>query len=274
MQSATVFAGQIASACASVSSCPAAATRPLPRRGFFSDPARGGNGLAGFTYGDNANPVVGAIWYTGDRSYLSDWYTLAGPLRGGLMESPLFRTRNNQPSGFAPVTTEIGRTWLATVDARTQLFAWDFGGGQRGAELLSNTAGTLPYASPDHTNAWIQTGQSGWGLAVEGLQLGDGPLEFFGVYLFDAAGQSRWLTGTSRSASSGSVELASQRTHCPGCPFYPDYASLATPGGTLNRSYTSRIRATMGTSITLPAPLSGTWNRTNVEIQAFGDNNP
>lgn len=273
MQPATVFAAQVAPSCAPVSTCPAA-TRPLPRRGFFSDPARGGNGLAVFTYGDNANPVVGAIWYTGDRSYLSDWYTLAGPLRGGLMESPLFRTRNNQPSGFAPVTTEIGRTWLATVDARTQLFAWDFGGGQRGAELLSSTAGTLPYASPDHTNAWIQTGQSGWGLAVEGLQLGDGPLEFFGVYLFDAAGQSRWLTGTSRSASSGSLELASQRTHCPGCPFYTDYASLATPAGTLTRSYSSRTRATMSSSVTLPAPLSGTWNRSNVEIQAFGDNNP
>lgn len=274
MQSATVFAGQIASACASVSSCPAAATRPLPRRGFFSDPARGGNGLAVFTYGDSANPVVGAIWYTGDRSYLSDWYTLAGPLRGGLMEAPLFRTRNNQPSGFAPVTTEIGRTWLATVDARTQLFAWDFGDGQRGAELLNSTAGTLPYASPDHTNAWIQTGQSGWGLGVEGLQLGDGPLEFYGVYVFDASGQSRWLTGTSRSASSGVIELSSQRTHCPGCPFYPDYATLATSGGTLTRTYSSRIRAQMSTTITLPAPLSGTWNRTNVEIQAFGDNNP
>lgn len=274
MQPRTIYATQVASNCSAVSSCPAVDGRPQPRRGFFSDPARGGNGLAVYTYGDGANPVVGAIWYTGDRSYLSDWYTLSSPLRTGLMESALFRTRNGQPNGFAPVTTAIGRTWLASVDARTQLYAWDFGGGDQGAELLSSTAGTLPYANPDHTHAWVQTGQSGWGLAVESLQLADGPLEFFGVYLFDAGGQSRWLTGTSRSTAGGSIELLNQRTHCPGCPFYPDYATLATPGGTLARSYTNRIRAQMSTAITLPAPLSGAWNRNNVEIQAFGETNP
>lgn len=274
MQPATVLSAQLASNCATVSSCPATAARPLPRRGFFSDSARGGNGLAVYTYGDSANPVVGAIWYTGDTGYLSDWYNLAGPLRGGLLESPLFRTRNAQPSAFAPVTTSIGRTWLASIDERTQLFAWEFGDGRRGAELLRSTSGTLPYASPDHTNAWVQTGQGGWGLAIEGLQLTDGPFEFNGVYLFDALGQSRWLTGTVRDASSGTVELASQRIHCPGCPFYPDYATQAQPAGTLSRTYSSRIRALMSSSIVLPGPLSGTWNRTNVEIQAFGESNP
>ena len=274
MQPSTVFAGQVASNCAAVSSCPAAAARPLPRRGFFNDPARGGNGLALFTYGDAANPVLGAIWYTGDRSYLSDWYTFAGPLRGGLMASPLSRTRNTQPSGFAPSSSEVGRSWVASVDERTQLFAWDFGNGQRGAELLNTTAGTLPYAATNRTNAWIQTGQTGWGMGIESLQLADGPFEFNGVYLFDANGQARWLTGTTRETSSGSVQLTSQPTHCPGCPFYADNAALAQPAGTLTRSYSSRTRATLSSSITLPAPLSGTWNRSNVEIQAFGDNNP
>ncbi|SDD65541.1 trypsin-like serine peptidase [Aquimonas voraii] len=274
MQPSTVFAGQLASNCAAVSSCPAAASRPLPRRGFFNDPARDGNGLALFNYGDAANPVLGAIWYTGDRSYLSDWYTFAGPLRGGLMEASLARTRNTQPSGFAPVTSEIGRSWLASVDARTQLFAWDFGNGERGAELLSTTAGTLPYASTNHTNAWIQSGQSGWGLGIESVQLPDRALEFHGVYLFDANGQSRWLTGDSSDLNGGAVQLRSQPTHCPGCPFYADNAALAQPAGTLTRNYVNRIRATMSTSITLPAPLSGTWNRSNVEITAFGESNP
>ncbi len=117
-------------------------------------------------------------------------------------------------------------------------------------------------------------------MGIESLQLTDVQLEFFGVYLFDGAGQPRWLTGTNRSPSSGNVsnsgnvELASQPTHCPGCPFYADNAALAQPAGTLTRSYSSRTRATLSSSITLPAPLSGTWNRSNVEIQAFGDNNP
>ena len=274
MQPSTVFAGQLAANCAAVSSCPAAASRPLPRRGFFNDPARDGNGLALFTYGDAANPVLGAIWYTGDRSYLSDWYTFAGPLRGGLMEASLARTRNTQPSGFAPEISEVGRSWVASVDARTQLLAWDFGNGQRGAELLSTTAGTLPYAAANRTNAWIQTGQSGWGLGIESLQLADGPFEFNGVYLFDSSGQSRWLTGTTRDNNSGSVQLTSQPTHCPGCPFHADNAARAVPAGMLTRTYVNRIRATMSTSITLPAPLSGTWNRSNVEITAFGESNP
>ena len=146
--------------------------------------------------------------------------------------------------------------------------------GQRGAELLNTTAGTLPYAATNRTNAWIQTGQTGWGMGIESLQLADGPFEFNGVYLFDANGQARWLTGTTRETTSGSVQLSSQPTHCPGCPFYADNAALAQPAGTLTRSYSSRTRATLSSSINLPAPLSGTWNRSNVEIQAFGDNNP
>jgi len=265
-----VFSGALPGTCTAISSCAAASAPEPPRRGFFSDPARGGNGLALFQYGSTANPVTGAIWYTGDQSYLSDWYTFAGASRSGLVETQIFRSRNLAPGGFQPESVAVGRAWVASIDARTQMFAWDFGGTQRGAELIGSTAGSLPFASPDHTNAWIQSGQSGWGLGIEGVQLSDGPLEFFGVYLFDASGLSRWLTGTSRSASAGAIELQSQRVHCPGCPYYPDYASLAQPAGTLDRTYDSRIRARMSTSISLPAPLSGSWNRSNVTLEAFG----
>ena len=267
----TLLTSQIAAGCSTVSSCPAPASRPAPRRGFFNDPARGGNGLATFLYGDSASPVVGAIWYTGDRSYSSDWYTFAGAWRGGLVEAELFRSRNLQPSGFQPETVATGRAWLATLDSQTQLYAWDFGGGRRGAELMSSTAANLPFSSPDHTNAWIQNGQSGWGIAVESLQLGSGPLEFYGVYLYDSSGASRWLTGTSNSLTGGSLELSSQRIQCPGCPFYPDYASRAQPAGTLQRDYVSRVQMRTSTTITLPAPLSGSWNRSNVTFQAFGE---
>jgi lysyl endopeptidase len=270
MEPSRVFSGQLAAGCSAVSTCPAQSAPAQPRRGFFNDPARPGNGLAVFQYGDPANPVTGAIWYTGDDAYLSDWYTFAGAWRSGLVDSSLFRSRNLQPTGFQPESSPIGRTWLASIDARTQLFAWDFGGGRRGAELMSTTAGSLPFASPDHTNAWIQSGQAGWGLGIEGVQLSDGPLEFFGVYLYDANGVSRWLSGTSRSTASGRVDLLSQRVHCPGCPFYPDYDSLAQAAGFLDRNYTSRIRAQMSTSINLPAPLSGSWNRSTVVLEAFG----
>jgi hypothetical protein len=45
-------------------------------------------------------------------------------------------------------------------------------------------------------------------------------------------------------------------------------------GGTLQRTYSTRLRAQMSTTINLPAPLSGSWNRSNVTIQAFGDDRP
>lgn len=274
MQPAGVLRMSLGSSCSVVNSCAAPAPRALPRRGFFSDSARGGNGLASFLYGDAGNPVLGAIWYTGDRDYRSDWYTFAGPWRSGLLETQVFRSRNLNPQGFQPVSTPIGRVWLGSVDARTQVFAWDFGNGQRGAELLTSTAGAAPYASPDHTNAWVQTGQTGWGLAAEGVQLGDGPLEFFGVYLYDAEGRSRWVTGTSRSTGNGSLELQSQRTHCPGCPFYPDYLGLSQAAGSLERIYSSRTRARINLNVQLPAPLSGSWSRSDTAIEAFGDSNP
>jgi lysyl endopeptidase len=275
MQPARAYTGQTASSCAAVSTCPAANPPQAPRRGFFNDPNRGGNGIATYLYGSAENPVIGAIWYTGDRSHLSDWYTFSGAYNSGLVESSVFISRNRgAPSGFLPETTPAGSIWLASVDSRTQLLAWDFGSGRSGAELMASTAGSLPYANPDHTNAWIQDGQEGWGLGIEGVQLADGPLEFFGVYFYDASGLPRWLSGTSRSATGGSVDLMNQRAQCPGCPFYPDAAAGATAVGTLQRTYSTRLRAQMSTTINLPAPLSGSWNRSNVTIQAFGDDRP
>jgi hypothetical protein len=270
-----IYSGQVATSCGAVSGCPAAAPPALPRRGFFNDPSRDGNGLAAFVYGDAQSPAIGAIWYTGTTSYLSDWYTFAGQWNRGLVEGTLFASRNRgAPSGFQPESTPTGQVWLSSIDARTLLYAWDFGGGRRGAELMTSTAGNQPFAAADHTNAWIQDGQSGWGIGVESLQLGDAPLEFFGVYLYDGNGLPRWLTGTSRSTSGGAVDLVSQRAHCPGCPIYPDAGAGAVAGGTLQRTYSTRLRAQMSTTINLPAPLSGSWNRSNVTIQAFGDDRP
>lgn len=261
---------RIPEACQASSSCAAAPARALPRDGFFSEPSRPGNGLASFRYGSAADPVLGLIWYTADASHSSDWYTFAGPARRGLLEADLVRTRNQGPA-FSPQSSPAGRAWLGAIDAQTQLFAWRFDDGRRGIELLRSTAAGLPYAQPNHTNAWIQPGQEGWGLAIEGILTPAGPLEFVGTYVFDTSGQSRWATGTSNSTSGGPVPLSVQRPHCPGCPFYLDWESRAQPAGNLQRTYSSCTRAQFSSSITLPTPLSGSWNRNTTEIQAFGD---
>ncbi|MCG6117880.1 MAG: hypothetical protein MEQ07_06765 [Aquimonas sp.] len=261
---------RIAEACQAATSCSAPAARALPRVGFFSEPARPGNGLAAFTYGSASDPVLGAIWYTADALHSSDWYTFAGPARRGLLETELIRTRNLGPA-FSPQSTPTGRAWLGSIDAQTQLFAWRFDDGRRGIERLRSTAAGLSYAQPNHTNAWIQPGQEGWGLAIEGIVTPGGPLEFFGAYVFDSSGQSRWATGTSNTTSSGSVALTAQRAHCPGCPFYADWDTRGQPAGSLQRSYTSCTRAQFSSTISLPAPLSGSWNRSTTEIQALGD---
>lgn len=269
-----LMATSIPTSCERVQSCPVSLpSRPL-RKGFFSDPARSGNGLAAFVYEHERSAALGAIWYTADPNHLSDWFTLSGPWRSGSAELDVFHTRNETPAAFQPVTESVGRAWWASVDADSHLFAWEFEDGRRGAEFVRSASDGQAPPSPDRTNAWIPVGQSGWGLALQSLQFSSGTFEFTGIYLFDASGRPRWLVGSGGGESPGLVQLTQQRVHCPGCLSYSDYGVLARPAGTLQREFSSRTRATLSTTITLPAPLSGTWNRTNVEIQAFGESNP
>ena len=264
-----ILAGSVAAgSCSVVNNCPANVTSLTARQGFYNDFARTGSGLASFQYG----AAQGAIWYTALADHTPTWYIASGPISDNLGRLTLSRFTNaGAPSGFNPQGVSAGQAWWAIVDADTQFFAWQFNDGRRGAELMDNTASAFTVGNPNHTQAWYNASEDGWGLGIESLSL---PLEFFAVYLYDSAGNARWLSGASDTLGNGTVSVSAQRPHCPGCLRYVDWDTRALPAGTLSRTYNGNTQATLNTAITLPAPLSGVWNRSNLTITTLGNPTP
>lgn len=271
-----LFDGAVAASCSRVSSCPAS-TPPVasPRRGLYFNGSRPGNGLNGYFYDvGNNQQFFGGLWYTALGDASSAWYLVAGGVDAQAGEVPLVRVRNSAaPGGFATQSEIVGRAWIAQLDQDSLMLAWRFSDGRVGAERMDATPG-LAFAADNHTQAWFNPAEDGWGVAIESLDLGSSNFEFFAAYVFDAAGAPRWVVGDKPSASSGTVNLFDYRTHCPACPWYTDSQDSPKSAGSLNIQYSARNRATLSTGISLPAPLSGSWTRSPISIQPIADPQP
>ena len=253
-------------ACQVASNCPAQVTTIPVRPGLYSNPQRPGNGIAHFVYG----PVYGSAWYTALADRTPTWYTLTGDYADNLASAPVERFFNAAaPGGFDPQHANAGRAWTAQLDSDSVLYAWALNDGKVGMELMD--AFPLPFSNPNHSQVWYTTAESGWGLAIESLNTGgNSALEFIGAYVYDSQGIARWMIGDSTSLTGGTVPLVLHRPHCAGCPWFADWDSQGASAGSLSRTYTGPTNATLNTSITLPAPLSGSWTRSNVNITTIG----
>ena len=86
------------------------------------------------------------------------------------------------------------------------------------------------------------------------------------IYLYDTAGNPRWVTGDG--------PLDSHRPHCPGCPYYPDWNARKQSAGNAVLDWDGAAKGRINTTITLPQPLQGTWNRSNVPVIPIGEVRP
>lgn len=254
------------SACQVSNNCAAQVANFSVRPGLYSNPQRPGNGIAHFVYG----AVYGSAWYTALPDRTPTWFTLTGDSADHFSSAPVVRFFNAAaPGGFNPLNDTQGRAWTAQVDNDSVLYGWRLGDGRSGLELMD--AVPLPFATPNHSQVWFAPSESGWGLAIEGLATGPGSaLEFIGAYVYDSNGVARWMVGDSTSTTGGNVALTLHRPHCPACPWFGDWESQGASAGSLNRTYTGPTSGTLSTSINLPAPLSGTWIRTNLPITTIG----
>ncbi len=272
----TVLDSSVAASCNTVTSCPAlAAPVASPRRGLYFNGSRPGNGLNGYFYDiGNSQQFFGGLWYTALGDASSAWYLVAGAVNAQAGEVPLTRVSNAAaPSGFATQSEVVGRAWVAQLDADSLMLAWQFDDGRQGAERMDATQG-LPFANPNHTQAWFNPAEDGWGVAIESLDIGASDFEFFASYIFDANGAPRWVVGDKSNASSGTVNLFDYSAHCPACPWYADSQDAPKAAGSLNIQYSANNRATLSTSINLPAPLNGSWTRNQISIQPIADPQP
>jgi lysyl endopeptidase len=253
--------------CQTSNACPVAIPAIATRPGFYFSGARSGNGLANFVYGE----VYGGVWYSALPDRSPTWYILNGDYKDHLGVMPILRFRNSAaPGGFAPLSDAVGRAWVAQIDADSLMYAWTIDGGKSGAELLDATP--LPFTNPNHSQTWYATSESGWGLSIESLLLAPNSfLEFIVGYIYDGAGTARWVLGTSDSITGGALNVSTYAPHCPACPRFNDWeAASQRAAGSMSRTYTGPVGATFNSTITLPAPLSGSWNRTNLPLTTIG----
>lgn len=272
-----VLQTSVAANCTVSSACAPFDLSAPPRRGLYFNGARPGNGMNGYFYDiAGTDRFFAGLWYTAGADRNSTWYLAAGEVKGYGGELPLSVVRNNAtPPGVSTSETRVGRAWVGQIDADSLLFAWQFDDGRSGIERMDTVTQGFPASNSNHTQAWYNPGESGWGVAIESLDLGGGQFfEFFADYIFDAAGNPRWVVGDKNSVTSGTAALLDVKTFCPACAFFPDYNDFNTGAGSMNIQYSSRTSATLSTSILLPAPLSGSWNRTNLPFQALAEPTP
>lgn len=254
-----VLNANIGTTCTVVNNCPVTINPIATREGLYFNQKRPGNGLAAYSYGGG--------WYTADAERKPTWYQLSGSYVDNLMRMPLRQTFNSGTSTNVAVgLVERGSVWMARVDPARLLFAWQFADGRNGAEIMSASLAPAPRPTVNHTETWFSLNESGWGLALESVSTGGSTLEGHGVFIYDGAGKPRWVLGTGNGSNGTAVNLFAYRPHCPGCPWLPNWAATQAPAGTLTPTWAGETGGTVNTAITLPAPLQGTWNRTNLPI--------
>ncbi len=266
-----VFDGSVAASCQPTSCVSIGTPPPNPARSFrpglYFNPQRPGNGVINFVYRPSPNSdngTFGGAWYTALRDRTPIWYSLQGGLKGTGGMVPITRFRNTAaPNGFVTASELAGSAWVAQIDREAMLFAWQLASGDTGIERLAATP--LPFGNPNHTQTWFNASEPGWGLAIESLNAG-GPFEFVGAFVYDASGAPRWAVGDITSSTGGTVPLIGHRPHCPGCPWITNWTADGQSAGSLQLGYGSRSSGTLSTSISLPGPYVGSWNRNAVPI--------
>lgn len=271
----TVFTGTVGGeACGVVDSCPAQIPARTERQGLYYNASRGGNGVSALLYGAAGGPrILGGAWFTGDANRRPTWYLLQGPYQDNLGVANILRFTNTAaPSGFqvSPASV-VGKAWLSYTANDRVMMAWELDNGRAGAELME----TLPLAPVNRSQAYYNPSQSGWGQVVDTASLPNGSVQEFTVnYIYDAQGQPVWTLGVVANPPDTATTFGQSawRVHCPACPQLTDWGTgpFTLNAGSLIRSWGAPGYGTLSTSIQMPAPLSGSWNRSNLPVQALG----
>jgi lysyl endopeptidase len=261
----------VAAGCQPTSACLPPISDPPPplrvRPGMYFDPRRDGNGIyTVLPRIDHERTIFGGLWYTGGRDHTPTWYEASGEVHALAGEVAVVSYRKLPSEPFPPVRSRAGRAWVGFAADNSLLLAWDIAGHGSGAERMQRVA--LPFAQPNHSTAWFNPGEDGWGLGIESLDLGvGGELEFIAAYLYDDSGAPRWLAGDRPTVTGGTFAMRGFSPHCPACPRYADVQSRVSNAGPLRIDYTGPLSGLLSSELTLPAPWVGSWLRTNLPIQ-------
>jgi hypothetical protein len=253
-----------------------AAALPARRDGAFTNFSRLGSGMAAFNYINGNLWTFGGGWFTATRDHRPTWYTVQGDFGDRRLSSQaevqIFRFRQTSSAPFAVENTLAGSGQITYITPSDFVFTWTLDGVPAGERMV--LAYTGPRGAPERTGSWFNPGESGWGVLLEDAAPLPGlPVDQVVVnYLYDAAGRPTWTLGTVSGVNGGTAQHNAFFTHCPGCPALIN--APAVPAGTTSIGFSSLTSGTYNTSINLPAPLSGTWVRSNLPLQMLSPPQP
>jgi hypothetical protein len=236
---------------------------PTAVNGMYFNPNRSGNGQNIFNIGS----VLSSAWFTGQVDRKPIWYLLAGPWNPTFSQAKadIRKFTRTSVSPFTVASESVGQAHFTRGGDTAYISSWMLGGVWGGEKLVRfYSASNLP--TPNHSGGWYNPGQSGWGLVIDEHKIGEQDSTGMISYLYDEQNQPRWTLGEQFNTSNTVSHLLFY-VHCPSCPRFSDFGTLAQPAGTMTRSYQSQTTGTLDTAITLPAPLGGTWNRSALPIQ-------
>lgn len=240
------------------------------RDGAFFAPDRPGNGLVSHIIPRGVPglpPQFFGMWYTGEQNRQSSWLVVQGDLVENQVRAPVLRfVRDTASPTWSVSSTVVGQAEVSLLDADRLAFSWQLGD-QWHAEILDQlflTNGAEP-GTPDRTGAWFWPPESGWGLTVDSFRQNNIEQDFTLVYLYDDAGQPRWTLTQQPVADTGLLPTLMAEVHCPGCPWLDINPTLQVVGS-LQRRYDSPTQGNLSMDVVFPAPLPGSWQRSNVPI--------
>ncbi len=238
------------------------------RPGAFFNPTRPGNGLISHVVPIAGElPVYFGAWYTGSPDRQPVWYIVQGRVQDNQVIAPILKfTRNLSSSSFAVSSQIVGSAVVHFLTPESMFFNFNFSAdGASNSEILSHAFQGLPNGTPNRTGAWYHAAEDGWGQTYDSYAAGGVSREFIATYLYDAAGQPRWVLADAPAATASDFPAQAYFVHCPTCAWTP-FLETVTPAGSMRRSFTSPTTGALTTNFILPAPMLGTWNRTAVPI--------
>lgn len=238
------------------------------RPGAFYNARRPGNGLVSHVVPVPGQlPIFFAAWYTGAADRTPIWYVVQGQVQDNQVVAPILRvTRNTGAANFSVQRQAVGSARVHFVSAEKIVFNYFLDSTlEGGTEILTHGFQGLAAASPNRTGVWFHALEDGWGQTWDSYVAGGAARDFITSYLYDTAGQPRWVLTDAPASQAGDLPSKAFRVHCPSCGWI-DFFDSEQSAGPLRRSFVAPNSGTISTGFQLPAPFGIQWLRTDIPI--------
>ncbi|MEE9411906.1 MAG: M4 family metallopeptidase [Methylococcales bacterium] len=221
---------------------PAPSQQTIANEGLWWIPSKPGSG---FDIGITSNNDLYMVWYTYTLEGTPIWYLTSGPLNGSSWNADVIEYTWN---GATAIPNSVGTATLNFQDNTHASLSWTLntGNGSADIEYFVFDPGSI-----NSSGTWFDQSQPGYGLT----HVNQGSTSVNVLYFYDQAGNPRWALGSDASSQTPTI----MNTFSGACPVCPFESSVATAAGTVTASFADQLNGTLSTDISLPSPLSGSW---------------